>query len=380
MAPQHNKKKDRKGSDSDDSGSCPQPKQAKLDAGMDAGAGTAPAASAGAAPQELMTFMTAQFAAVTASLTEQGTKFSSLSQAVTGMQATMVQFQKDTKEEMTKIEGKIKENTDALQRQIDEINAGMARLASSSLTSAAGSGAAASSAPSWPAPAASGSRARSRATPPTPTASRSPDKTHNKNDTKIIVIGFPRALPKAALLSHFERVMKAFVDAGNGNTKPTFYGNAGTMYSIGFGTGRDLGTFMRWYRLNRRLVRWRDPRADPKDDSEEHFKDIIFKSPSSPEERARGKNLAPYHQFLEKFLKDSPKHCDKMLFRTRPDKGTISIETDADLWTPFHIDITDATNTVILNTDVLQVFGFTESQVMAHIKEVTAKGADKDID
>jgi hypothetical protein len=119
-------------------------------------------------------------------------------------------------------------------------------------------------------------------------------------------------------------------------------------------------------------VRWRDPRAEARPGEDPHddalFTDIVIKVHSPPEDRARGKLLSPYHKFLDAKLQLSP----GMSLRTRPDKGTVSVETPDDLWVIFRIDPKDPDNTVEIDQAALLHFGFSLDEVT---KFVAAPGA-----
>jgi hypothetical protein len=205
-------------------------------------------------------------------------------------------------------------------------------------------------------------------------ASQPPAVARDTNDYhKVLVIGFPRLLPKAALKNHYDRIMAAFAHSAEGNATGVFFGNTGTMYSIGFPTGRDVGTFLRWFRENRRTIRWKDPRAaaqhgdNPDDDV--CFTDIVIKVPSPPEVRARGKRLSPYHKFLEAKLPLTP----GMSLKTRPDKGTVCIETPDDLWTMFRIDPNDPETKIQIDEQALLHFGFSVAQVDKFVASLNAE-------
>jgi hypothetical protein len=66
-----------------------------------------------------------------------------------------------------------------------------------------------------------------------------------KDTKKILAIDFPRLLPTAALVAHFSKVVAAFTVDDASHEASTFYGNNGTMYSIGFPFGTASGAFPR---------------------------------------------------------------------------------------------------------------------------------------
>jgi hypothetical protein len=148
-----------------------------------------------------------------------------------------------------------------------------------------------------------------------------------------------------------------------------FFGTAGTMYSLGFASGLELGNFMRWYRTNRSACRWKDTnKANDKKDETGTFHDIVYKTPAEPAARARGQALSPYHRFLVQHLSKSPAWTDATFHRTRPDKGTITIESEDELWVPFKIELNDSSNEVIMDTAALMHFGFSVDQIRSYVQ------------
>jgi hypothetical protein len=139
--------------------------------------------------------------------------------------------------------------------------------------------------------------ARSRPVSPPPAAFRRSDIDH-----KVLVIGFLRAIPKAGLNKHFDKIMNKFTADFEDYSSGVFCVSSGTMCSIGFSVARDIGIFLKRFRADRRLARRQDLRIAtlPGKDTDDvsHFTDIVFKAPSFPEDRARGRRLSPNHQLL----------------------------------------------------------------------------------
>jgi uncharacterized coiled-coil protein SlyX len=321
--------------------------------------------------QHLMRMLDDRFNKLETRMDSQGASITALSSGMAAMQQTFTGKLQEQDAKMEAERTQFQTNMDKLTQDLDKLRTAHLSAASASQTEAtlpASSWAAAASQRHHGGARQAGAASRARSAP---TIARLSDK------HKVLVIGFPRVLPKAALLSHHEKVMKHFTEADPSNVVPTFFGNTGTMYSVGFDNGRDLGIFMRWFRTNRRICRWKDPRADPKQDDDHFLHDIIYKTPSSPEDRARGQALAPYHRFLAGHLHTSPIYTEKTTHRTRPDKGTVAIETEVDMWVPFSVPLEDRNNEVVIDAAVLKVFGFTVDQVRAFVrKTVTDEHVD----
>jgi hypothetical protein len=216
-------------------------------------------------------------------------------------------------------------------------------------------------------------RGRSAPPPRSPAANRSEARSEVAH--KVLVIGFPRALPKKALEKHNETTMAQYLRDNPTFSAPVFFGTAGTMYSLGFASGLELGNFMRWYRTNRSACRWKDKnKANDMEDEPGTFHDIVYKTPAEPAARARGLALSPYHRFLAEHLSKSPAWTEATLHRTRPDKGTITIESDDELWVPFKIELNDSRNEVTMDTATLTHFGFSVDQIRAYVAKAAAEG------
>jgi hypothetical protein len=185
-----------------------------------------------------------------------------------------------------------------------------------------------------------------------------------------LVFGFPRAIPKTAMQKYFNNIMTIFAAASAEHRPATFFGSGGTLFSMGFNSNPDASRFMKWYKVNKMQCRWKDPRGPGADrDEEPLFHNIIIKPPSTPEARARGKALAPYHAFLEEHLPAA----GEFTFRTRPDKGTITVESDDDLWTIFSVLPDDPHNKVTTHAEALRAMGFTMDSITEFVKAFVPK-------
>jgi uncharacterized coiled-coil protein SlyX len=168
----------------------------------------------------------------------------------------------------------------------------------------------------------------------------------------IIAFGFTRVLPRPALLAHFDSVLKAMPDKFRLN-RDMFRGGGGKGYSLEITDVAEGAAFIRWISDN--PVIWQGPRAD------DEPLNIRFRLLSSPEDSARGRRLAPIHDWLTKHLEDSCNYDQTMKIKTNTRKGRIAVETEHDSF----VIATIVNDELVFDQTSLQYFGFSFKDLAA---------------
>jgi hypothetical protein len=187
---------------------------------------------------------------------------------------------------------------------------------------------------------------------PRPASQPAPRATPTSGSTgkKVLAFGFPRELPRKALIDHWSTILAKVPSSINtGGSK--FEGGGGKGYSIFFPSVSDALAFNRWARDND--TAWTGPR-----DSDTPVT-IKYRILSSPEDAARGRILSPVWEWLSKNLSTSPAHKADMYIMTNTRKGFIAIATECDQWTVATISREDSGNdTLQFDDSTVQHFSF----------------------
>jgi hypothetical protein len=206
-----------------------------------------------------------------------------------------------------------------------------------------------------------------------------PSSAKATDDLKLLVMGFPRALPRTALYRYFTKLVNGLSEAHPATGKPECFGSSGTMFSIGFSNRANYITFQKWYREHKETVMYKDisdELALPEDDPKRMIS-IIIKPPSSSAQRKRGKLLSPYHKFLAANLRNSKLYTPEMKLRTKPETGTVTIENEHHLWTLFHIEETPNGLEVATNVSAAEKHGFSLESIAAFVADASAAAGRK---
>ena len=144
-------------------------------------------------------------------------------------------------------------------------------------------------------------------------------------DCKLIALGFPRTLPRPALLGWWEEVRTQVpLDI---QCKGSFQGGTGKAFSVVFPSKADARAFTAFVSTNRTVFCWTSPRAD------ETPYTINFRADRSIEEKDRGRALAAAWRILSPQVKDSSKFDPSVMkFVTDTRRGTIAVATGKDMW------------------------------------------------
>ena len=168
-------------------------------------------------------------------------------------------------------------------------------------------------------------------------------------DRKLIALGFPRTLPRPALLGWWEVVrLQLPLDV---QSKATFQGGTGKSFSVVFPCRADARAFTSFISINKILFHWTSPRG------EAPFP-VSFKAERSVEEKNRGRALAEAWKILSPLINDSAAF-DKgqMKFTTDPRRGTIAVATGLDMWDLVQLKFNNDTYSITTDDASFAFFG-----------------------
>jgi hypothetical protein len=247
----------------------------------------------------------------------------------------------------TEIEAKAKEEKRDFDTRLADLQKALAASTLAPPATTAAQSAAIAAASGSPASSSAHRRTQPRSTSQPPPRSTPPSASTGK---KVLAFGFPRELPRKALLDHWNTILAKVPSSVNtGGSK--FEGSGGKGYSIFFPSVSDALAFNRWARDNN--TEWTGPR-----DSDTPVT-IKYRILSSPEDSARGRLLSPVWEWLSKNLATSPAHKTDMYIMTNTRKGFIAVATDCDQWTVATISCEDNGNdTLKLDDSTIQHFAF----------------------
>jgi hypothetical protein len=176
----------------------------------------------------------------------------------------------------------------------------------------------------------------------------------NSPSMKVIALGFPRRLPRQALLAHWEAVAVGMPQDIKQGTTPNA-GNA-KAYSITFADTQSINKFMNYMRDNPDKAEWTDPR-----DGATRI-NIAFKRERPLADRDRGKALSPAWEFTQQRVTQSTKYAPEMRIVTDTRRGTISAATSRDMWELFRLDATADGYALHADNSNLEHFGIAEAE------------------
>ena len=187
---------------------------------------------------------------------------------------------------------------------------------------------------------------------------------------KIIAIGFPRTLPRPALIGWWETVrLRLPLDI---QCKGTFQGGTGKAFSVVFPCRDDARAFTTHISTNQTLFNWTSPRKD-----EQPFP-INFKTERTIEEKDRGRALSGAWLLLSPLIKDSKAFDkDQMKFVTDPRRGTIAVATGLDMWTLVQLRANNDSFSITTDPKSFAFFGIDEKVAEAVRTSVAAPRASQ---
>jgi hypothetical protein len=212
--------------------------------------------------------------------------------------------------------------------------------------------------------------------PPAPTPARtttagSPSASSPSADEagrKIIAIGFPRTLPRPALLGWWEAVRSQLPH--DIQSKGTFQGGTGKAFSVVFPCRDDARAFTTSISTNQTLFHWTSPRKD-----EQPFP-INFKTERTIEEKDRGRALSGAWLLLSPLIKDSKAFVKgQMKFVTDPRRGTIAVATGLDMWLLVQLKANNDTFSITTIDESFAFFGIDDKVAEAVRTSVAASRA-----
>ena len=167
---------------------------------------------------------------------------------------------------------------------------------------------------------------------------------------KVIAIGFPRTLPRPALLSWWEEQrLRLPLDM---QSKGTFQGGTGKAFSVTFPTRADARAFTSEISAGKFEFLWDSPRAEEKPYI------INFKTERTVEEKDRGRALSGAWRILDPLIRDSAKFdSSSMKFTTDPRRGSIAVATGKDMWDLVQLKSVAGVLTITTDDTNLKYFG-----------------------
>jgi hypothetical protein len=184
---------------------------------------------------------------------------------------------------------------------------------------------------------------------------------------KVIVVGFPRTLPRPALVAWWEEfrciVPKQYYDKG------TFQGGHGKVFSVAFPTRADARMFTSAVATSQHNFQWVSPRVN-----EGSFK-INFKTEKTVAERARGQALSGAWKIVSPLILRSSAFVDGMKFTTDPRRGSIAVATGNDMYELVQLKHSGGVFSIVTHDENLLHFGISREigeTIRASIAEVAA--------
>ena len=167
---------------------------------------------------------------------------------------------------------------------------------------------------------------------------------------KVIAIGFPRTLPRPAVLGWWEEHrLQLPLDI---QSKGTFQGGTGKAFSVTFPTRADARKFTSAISDGKLEFLWDSPRAEEKPYI------INFKTERTLEEKNRGRALSGAWKILDPLIRDSAKFdSSSMRFTTDPRRGCIAVATGKDMWDLVQLKTVDGVLTITTDDTNLVYFG-----------------------
>jgi hypothetical protein len=158
---------------------------------------------------------------------------------------------------------------------------------------------------------------------------------------KIIARGFPRPLPRNALVTWWTWA-SGFV-SHELHSKGTFQGGNGSAFSVVFPSREDARLFTAALNDRKDELLWASPRQ-----GEGSFK-INFKAEKSVDDANRGKAMAGAWRVLSPLIRESPAFGPDMKFQTDTKKGVIAVSTPLDMWPLLRLEPSPTGYNVVIN-------------------------------
>ena len=164
----------------------------------------------------------------------------------------------------------------------------------------------------------------SSSSPPAASTRRNNEK--DKDDSFVILIGgFPRELPKPALLAHWDSVELSIPNDMSDNVTVQA-GHGKKAYGIKFPTLAAAIRFSSHTRDNPTTISWTDPRTGTATEG------MWARFPKTVEEDEVGKIFSAGYELLRDRLKASSNWSDAHKLQTDRRKGRIAVHTETDFW------------------------------------------------
>jgi hypothetical protein len=292
----------------------------------------------------MMQFMRENFASINTGLSNQGGHIENLTQTMGDIQANFGRFQTETRNEMLRLEEKIRTQNAKFQEQVEALQKDFRNLAATPQSSIWPPAIASQSAASGNQPASSAAASATRSSPPSsraapPSRTRSAPPSDATHICKVLALGFPRELPRAAHLGHFQTLSTKVPDTMLDNVE-CHAGNAKAHTLIFHNVGQ-MRRFLGWAREEKNILKWTDPRS--KNDHPIHYKELKTEA-----EKQCGRRLAPFYDHLDKAMKHDQDNAifpagSTLTADTR--KGRLFLKTPDDMWIFIRTD--DAGNFIV---------------------------------
>ena len=208
-----------------------------------------------------------------------------------------------------------------------------------------------SAAPSSSAAAPRGPAARRRqgsAPPPAATPSSTSSPTTSSR-SKVLALGFPRRLPRPALVAHWASVRRALPDDITENTHIS--AGSATMYSVTFPSPLHASKFLQLVRtLPKDATAWEDPR------NPDETRSINFKADKTPQQQVHGRAFAPFYLKVKEFLSKASNFKEGMGLQVDTARGTLQVISRHDLWELAQVELINDITAINLNKGNLDYF------------------------
>jgi hypothetical protein len=213
-------------------------------------------------------------------------------------------------------------------------------------------------------PAASTTPSKEKSTGPRPATS-----TPAEFGRKVIAVGFPRLLPRPALVAWWEEARKA-VPALVGD-KGTFQGGMGKSFMVVFPTRDDARAFTSAISTSKAEFVWRPVRAAGEPSP------INFKTERTIEERQRGQALSNAWKILSPLVKESSVFNGHMKFITDSRRGCIAVSTGGgtDMWVLVNLVATNGLFSITTEDESFKYFGIPDTVAEAVRTSIAAAPA-----
>jgi hypothetical protein len=170
---------------------------------------------------------------------------------------------------------------------------------------------------------------------------------------KVIVLGFPRLLPRPALVAWWETARIQI--SHDIQIKGTFQGGAGKTFTVVFPTRSDARAFTTHISTNQTKFQWTSPRPGEGDFA------INFRTERTVLEQERGQALSGAWKLLSKLVRESTAFTVGMKFTTDTRRGFIAVTTDGgtDMFVLLNLKATGGSYSITTVDESFAHFGLT---------------------